>query len=93
MLTGATEFKAAENNGVPFAVILGEEELANGQVKYVTPPSGNLMKSLLTHVLSTGSSKWAWMMATPKKKASSCPSPTSWARFADASNSSASSRR
>ncbi|POS71580.1 histidyl-tRNA synthetase [Diaporthe helianthi] len=32
-LTEATEFKAAENNGVPFAVILGEEELANGQVK------------------------------------------------------------
>lgn len=27
------QFKAAENNGVPFAVILGEEELANGQVK------------------------------------------------------------
>ncbi|KAK7739508.1 Cytoplasmic and mitochondrial histidine tRNA synthetase [Diaporthe eres] len=42
------QFKAAENNGVPFAVILGEEELANGQVKYVTPPSGNLTKSLLT---------------------------------------------
>lgn len=36
MLTEATEFKAAENNGVPFAVIMGEEELANGQVKYVT---------------------------------------------------------
>ncbi|KAL2288224.1 hypothetical protein FJTKL_04303 [Diaporthe vaccinii] len=87
------QFKAAENNGVPFAVILGEEELANGQVKYATPPSGNLAKSLLTYVPSTGSSKWAWMMATPKKKASSCPSPTSWARFADASNSSASSRR
>lgn len=42
MLTGATEFKAAETNGVPFAVILGEEELANGQVKYVGHPSGNL---------------------------------------------------
>ncbi|KAH8788684.1 histidyl-tRNA synthetase [Diaporthe sp. PMI_573] len=27
------QFKAAENNGVPFAVIMGEEELANGQVK------------------------------------------------------------
>ncbi|ROV90888.1 hypothetical protein VSDG_08016 [Cytospora chrysosperma] len=27
------QFKAAEVNGVPFAVILGEEELANGQVK------------------------------------------------------------
>ncbi|KAI4592031.1 Cytoplasmic and mitochondrial histidine tRNA synthetase [Pestalotiopsis sp. 9143b] len=27
------QFKAAENNGVPFAVVLGEGELANGQVK------------------------------------------------------------
>ncbi|KAI0168779.1 hypothetical protein BJ166DRAFT_463748 [Pestalotiopsis sp. NC0098] len=27
------QFKAAENNGVPFAVVLGEDELAKGQVK------------------------------------------------------------
>lgn len=32
-LTCTLEFKAAEANGVPFAVILGEEELANQQVK------------------------------------------------------------
>lgn len=27
------QFKAAEQNGVPFAVILGEDELARGEVK------------------------------------------------------------
>ena len=27
------QFKAAETNGVPFAVILGEEEMAQGKVK------------------------------------------------------------
>lgn len=27
------QFKAAEVNGVPFAIVLGEEEVANGQVK------------------------------------------------------------
>lgn len=27
------QFKAAESNGVPFAIVLGEEEVAKGQVK------------------------------------------------------------
>lgn len=44
VLTEVTEFKAAENNGVPFAVILGEEELANGQVKYVTDSSNKTLQ-------------------------------------------------
>lgn len=37
------QFKAAEENGVPFAVVLGEEEVANGQVKIkeMGLPEGN----------------------------------------------------
>jgi len=44
------QFKAAETNGVPFAVILGEEELARGEVKLkeLGLPEGHLEKEGVT---------------------------------------------
>lgn len=48
------QFKAAEQNGVPFAIILGEDELARGEVKLkeLGLPEGHLEKEGVTVLLA-----------------------------------------